>query len=108
MVGLFVELLVGQLVYQSANWSVGLSAGWCGGVLVGVSVGLSVGLSWLVEFWAQVMFPPNFHRYCTPSTDRAALGYELTTLKPGSSMGINPNHHIILSCALHEDMLRGV
>jgi hypothetical protein len=28
-------------------------------------------------------FPPNFHLY---PMDRAALGYELTTLKPGSSM----------------------
>jgi hypothetical protein len=27
--------------------------------------------------------------------DRAALGHKLTTLKPGSSMGINPNRHII-------------
>ncbi len=36
----------------------------------------------------------------------AALGCELTTLKPGSSMCINPNRHIILVCmhAKHKTM----
>ncbi len=66
------------------------------GVSAALSVGLSVALSWLVEIWAQVMFPPNFHRYILYPTDRVALGYDLTTSKPGSSMGINPNCHIIL------------
>jgi hypothetical protein len=113
-VGLSVGLSVGQSVYQSVGWSVSWSVGQCGGVLVGVSVGLSVGLlvslSWLVELWAQVIFPPYFHRYCTPSTDRAALGYELTTSKLGSSMIWTLTLIVTLSsaCVLHEGILRGV
>jgi hypothetical protein len=113
LVGLSVGLLAGQSVRQlidwtvcqsvcrsvcrsvswsigSVGWSVGWSVSWCGGalvvVLVGLSVGLPVGLSWLVEIWAQVMFPPNIHRRYWYPMDRAALDYELATLKPGSSM----------------------
>jgi hypothetical protein len=51
--------------------------------------------------------PPIFIRY---PTVRAAFYYELTTSKPGSSMGINTTIIVTLSCAcaLHEGMLQGV
>jgi hypothetical protein len=100
-------LLVSQLVYWSVSWSVGQ----CGGVLVyvsvGVSVGLLVGLSWLVEFWAHVMFPPNFHRYCTP---RIGLHWVMSSQlqSRGPVWALTQIVTLSHACALHKGMLWGV
>jgi hypothetical protein len=85
------------------------SVWWCVGLCVGQSVGWSVMVGRIL---GSGYVPPQFslilYTDCTPSMDRAALGYELTTSKPGSSMGLILIITLSCACLLHKVMLRGV
>jgi hypothetical protein len=66
-----------------------------------------VGLSWLVELWAQVMFPPSFHRYCTPWIElHWVMSSQLRSRGPLWALTLTVT--LSCACALHEGMLQGV